>query len=160
MSRRLRIVTATALLAIVTPYVAGVLALGYGFSEKARSGVLYHWLYAVPEVLAQYAAPDQAIVWFIASAVVYAVQYLLFFVLLAYAMFLFSRVIRIVVPNSSEASARLIAWVFAGVILMFVLWLGNTPLLLAALAAGVFTWVSSPSLNERADRGQYAADGT
>jgi hypothetical protein len=153
-----RIALATTVLALATPYAAGLAALGYGFNERERHGALYQWLYAGPLSLPPVVA-DQYAFWLPASIAIYAVQYACLFILIRYGIVLLQRTANALRPTWSQGARELIVWGLSGVALAIGFSLLGMAVWFAPLPATILLLVCYPSRNERSVSA-YAQHGT
>jgi hypothetical protein len=155
-----RIIAATSILALATPYVAGLAAMGYGFNEQARQGALYHWLYAVPLLLKSIISANETI-WLIGLIVIYAVQYLLLFLTVSYGIILLQRAVRRFRPMWPQDASNLFVWLLAGTALVVALNLvAQVALWFAPLPATVALLICHPSQRQDSLGSTNAQHGT
>ena len=149
-----RIVLATTVLALATPYAAGLMALGYGFNEHERHGALYQWLYAGPFLLPSALAERQSL-W----VIIYAVQYAVLFIVVRYGIVFLQRAVNAVRPRWPEGARELLVWALTGAALVAGLSLLGMPIWFAPLPATILLLVCHPSRNQSLAT-TYADPGT
>jgi hypothetical protein len=153
-----RIALATTVLALATPYAAGLMALGYGFNEHERHGALYQWLYAGPLSL-QSALAERKAPWLATSVVIYAVQYLVLFILVRYGIVLLQRAVNAIKPSWPEGARALLVLALAAAALIAGLSLLGMPMWFAPLPTIILLLICHP-WGSQSSVATYAEPGT